>query len=106
MKLPPEWRHKLNQYARQGGKTSRLRTVQRIQAFVTWCGRRPEQIGKRHVHEFLERPMAESTRWDYYYAILVLWDLLGRPVPPPRPEKSVALAPEKDVEVKPPAVEA
>ena len=84
--LSPEWRHKLNQYARRGGKTSRRRTVERIEAFVAWCGCRPEQIGRRQVHAYLERPMAETTRRDHYYAIRQLWAMLGRPVPPPMPD--------------------
>jgi len=83
--LTPEWRHKINQYARRGGKTSRRRTVERIEAFVAWCGCRPEQIGRRQVYAYLERPMAESTRRDHYYAIRQLWAMLGRPVPPPMP---------------------
>ena len=84
--LTPEWRHKLNQYARRGGKTSRRRTIQRIEAFVAWCGCRPEQIGRRQVFEYLEQPMAETTRRDHYYAIRLLWAMLGRPVPPPMPD--------------------
>ncbi|MDD5387963.1 MAG: hypothetical protein PHD37_01355 [Gallionellaceae bacterium] len=47
-----------------------------------WCGCQPEQIGKRHVHEYLEQSMAETTRRDHYYAICLLWEMMGRPTPP------------------------
>jgi hypothetical protein len=93
--LPPEWRHKLNLYARRGGKTSRRRTVRRIEAFVAWCGCQPEQIGRRHVYAFLEQPLAQTTRRDYYYAILLLWELLGRPVKPPMPSGFQSATPDR-----------
>lgn len=43
-----------------------------------WCGCQPEQIGKRHVHEYLEQSMAETTRRDHYYAIRLLWEMMRR----------------------------
>lgn len=81
--ISPELRHQLNLYAARGGKTSRRRTVERIEQFVIWCGCRPQQIGKRHVHQFFEaHRFAVSTARDHWYAIRVLWRLLGRGEPP------------------------
>lgn len=81
--IRPELRHQLNLYAAKGGKTSRRRTVERIEQFVQWCASDPRQIGKRHVHEFFEaHAFAPTTTRDYWYAIRVLWRLLHRGDPP------------------------
>lgn len=86
MPLTPNLRHALRLYAAKGGKTSRRRTVERIERFIDACGCRPEQIGRRHVHEFWDsRPWAPSTARDYWYAIRVLWRLLERLGTPPAP---------------------
>lgn len=81
-----ELRHKLNLYARKGGKRSRRRQVERIELFVEWCHRPAEQIGRRQVHEFFEaQKFAPTTARDYFYAICQLWVLLDRAGKPPRP---------------------
>lgn len=81
-----ELRQKIDLYRRKGGKTSRRNTVARIERFLREAGRPPEQIGKRHVHEFYEnQKFAPSTERDYHYALCQLWQMLGRPGEPPRP---------------------
>lgn len=86
MRLPPELRHQLHLYARQGGKTARRRQLKRIEAFVHWCGCGPYQIGKGHVWRyFAAHDFAPSTARDHWYAIRLLWQALGRPGDPPRP---------------------
>ena len=81
-----ELRHRLNQHAAKGGKTSRRRQVKRIYEFVDWCKCSPEQIGKKHVHQFFAKhEFAVSTERDYWYAIRLLWRLIGRSSDPPRP---------------------
>jgi hypothetical protein len=47
----------------------------------------PEQIGKRHVHEWYESlpGAASSTLRDRYYAACLFWRILGRDGDPPRP---------------------
>lgn len=88
-RLSVEMRHRLSLYATKGGKTSRRNTIDRIARFVDWCGRRPEQIGRKQVHEFFRsHNWAPSTARDYYYAICLLWDFLGRPGRPPGPGES------------------
>lgn len=86
--LTPEWRHKLNLYAAKGGKTSRRNTVARIERFLEFCQCHPEQVGRRHVHEFFEKSaLSKTTARDYWYAIKTLWGMLGRDGEPPKPPK-------------------
>lgn len=83
MPLPREYQHQLNRWAAKGGKTARKRTLKRINTFYDACQvKYPTQIGKRHVHDFLNQDMAETTRRDYWYAIRQFWQLLGRGDPP------------------------
>lgn len=86
MRLPLELRHRLNLYARKGSKTSRRRQVRRLEEFVAWCGCDPRQIGKRHVYQyFAAHAFAPSTARDHWYAVRLLWLILGRHTDPPRP---------------------
>lgn len=85
--LNSDLKHRLNLYARKGGKKSRRHTVARIERFLLACHCPPEQIGRRQVHEFFERnAFARTTARDYYYAIRLLWRLLGRGGVPPAPK--------------------
>ena len=88
MTLDQEWEFRFRLYARKGGKRSRRQTVDRIRRFLTESQARPEQIGKRHVYEFFERhaDFSVTTQRDYYYAIRLLWRLLGRDSRPPKPK--------------------
>lgn len=86
MSLPGEIKHKLRLWAAKGGKTHRRRTLARIEQFVTWCGvRHPAQIGKKHVHQYLQQFEAPTTRRDHWYAIRQLWKIIGRGDPPGKP---------------------
>lgn len=87
MSLPPELRHKMNQHAAKGGKTSRRRQVKRAEQFVKWCNCNPYQIGRGHVWRYFEaQNFAPSTARDHWYAVRLLWrHALERPSDPPRP---------------------
>ena len=77
---------RLHQHARKGGKIARSRQLKRVQAFITWCGRAPHQIGRRQVHEFYRaHAFAPTTARDYDSAIKLLWRTMERPGDPPRP---------------------
>lgn len=78
--------HRLKRYAAKGGKTSRRATVRRVRSFITFCQRPAEQIGRQQVYEFFEHhQLSPTTQRDYYYAIVLLWRLVGRSGDPPRP---------------------
>ena len=84
--IPRKIRHALHLHGAKGGKTHRRRQLRRIEEFVQWCGCPPAQIGKRHVYEFLEaKTDRPTTARDYWYAIALLWRVLGRPGKPPKP---------------------
>ncbi|WP_299314755.1 hypothetical protein [uncultured Halomonas sp.] len=84
--LSRELDHQLKLYAAKGGKTSRRSTVRRARRFIAFCQRPAEQIGRRQVYEFFEQhQLSPTTQRDYYYAIALLWRLLGRSGEPPRP---------------------
>lgn len=92
MKLGDDLRAALRQHARKGGKTSRRRQVDRIHQFLQFCAtkgvRAPEQIGKRHVHEWYEEcNLSASTLRDRFYAISLLWEWMGRGQPPRPPSR-------------------
>jgi hypothetical protein len=87
-----ELEHRLHLHCRKGGKSSRRRQVARVRQFLDFCCsqggvKAPDQIGRRHVHEWFESlPVsASSTMRDRYYAVRLLWSLLGRASDPPKP---------------------
>ena len=81
--------YKLHQHARRGGKVARKRQLQRVERFVKWCGRAPEQIGRRQIHEFYRaHDFAPTTARDYDSAIRLLWVVMGRAGEPPRPPQT------------------
>jgi hypothetical protein len=101
MKLGDNLRAALRQHACKGGKTSRRRQVDRIQQFLKFCAtngvRAPEQIGKRHVHEWFEEShLSESTLRDRFYAVSLLWEWMGRGQPP-KPRNPVISNAKKDL---------
>lgn len=81
-------------YLRHGGKTSRRATVRRLIAVIKDIqrhdpgARRPEQIGRAHIHRYYERHdhLAVSTLRDHYYAVRLLWEWQDRPGKPPKPK--------------------
>ncbi len=79
--------YQLITHARKGGKASRRRQTKRVKQFLQFCRSRgvrgPDQIGTAHVFEwYKEFDFASSTLRDRYYAICLLWELLGRGLPP------------------------
>lgn len=85
MRLPTELEDALRRYSRKGGKTARRRQVARVRQFLAWCAaqgvKSPQQVGKRHVHDWLDEAGSEANRRDRYYSIRLLWDLMGRGEP-------------------------
>jgi hypothetical protein len=64
-----------------------------VRQFLDFCRSQgvqaPDQIGRRHVHEWYESlPGAPSTQRDRYYAVRLFWEILGRDGDPPRPRGS------------------
>jgi len=97
MKLCDDLQFALRSHAKRGGKTSRRRQIQRIEQFLQFCAaqgvRAPEQIGKRHVYAWYETGGAPATLRDRYYAVQLLWTLIGRGKPPaPTPVPAPDLA--------------
>lgn len=85
--IPREIQHQLRLHATRGGKTSRRRQVKRAEQFISWCGCDPRQIGRGHVHRYFRaQGLAPSTARDHWYAIRLLWQVLGRPSDPPGPD--------------------
>lgn len=85
--IPQHIRHALRLHAAKGGKQWRRREVRRIEAFVAWCSCDPRQIGRGHVHRFFAAKGYEGiTARDYWYAIRLLWRILGRSGDPPKPD--------------------
>lgn len=84
--IPRDIQYALHQHARKGGKTARRRQVKRVEEFVSWCGCDPRQTGRGHVQRyFAARGFAPTTERDHWYAIRLLWRVMGRPVDPPKP---------------------
>lgn len=82
-----ELEYRLKSHARKGGKTSRRRQVERVRQLLIFCRDRgvrgPDQIGKSHLYQWYEEDeLAESTLRDRFYAASLLWESLGRGVPP------------------------
>lgn len=94
MRLRQDLQDALRRHTRKGGKTSRRRQVDRIYQFLGFCSvkgiRAPEQIGKRHVHEwFEESDFSASTLRDKFYAVSLLWEIMGRGQSP-NPQNTLA----------------
>lgn len=87
MKKSDDLNFALLQHKKKGGKASRRRQVMRIEQFLKFFAgrgiRAPEQTGRRHVFEWYEEGnLSEATLRDRYYAVKLLWELLGRGDPP------------------------
>ena len=90
-------------FLRHGGKTNRRAMVQRlikiceeIQSYEAGVKLLP-QIGRAHIHRYWRRQQRLSpvTLRDHFYALRLLWDLLGRTGEPPRPPKIYENLPKK-----------
>jgi hypothetical protein len=86
-----ELEHRLRLHCRKGGKTSRRRQADRLRQFLDFCRstgvKAPDQVGRRHVYEWYESlpSAAPATLRDRYYAVRLLWEILGRAGDPPKP---------------------
>ena len=83
-----------DKFLRHGGKTSRRATIRRLTAIIQDIQqhepgvRKPEWVGRAHVHRYYERHshLAVSTQRDHYYAVKLLWQWLKRTGQPPKPK--------------------
>lgn len=58
----------------------------KTQSVIKFCGKPPAQIGKKDIMKFYAyKDISDSTARDYYYAIIDLWQALGRKGSPPKP---------------------
>lgn len=81
-------------YAAHGAKKNRRRQIKLLQHACAWIAmthhlNHVDQIGKRHIIDFYRhnRDLSGSTIMAYFYAFVVLWEILGRSGEPPRPRK-------------------
>lgn len=80
-------------YLRHGGKTARRAMVRRLNNILLDIQqhepgvKKPESIGRAHIHRYYSRfsHLADSTIRDHYYALVLLWEWLGRSGAPPKP---------------------
>ena len=88
-------RDRVDVYLRHGGKTSRRATVRRLIGILAVVRqheagvRRSPQGGWGHLHRYRARHdhLAAPTLRDRWYALALLWELLGRSGEPPRPPR-------------------
>jgi hypothetical protein len=79
-------------FGRRGGKQNRRLQKQRLSVFVTYCAsnwslKSLGQLGKKHVENFFVSrwDLTAKTKSHYWYALRVLWELLGKAELPPKP---------------------
>jgi hypothetical protein len=79
-------------FGRRGGKANRKLQKQRLAVFVSYCSEKwglksLGQLGRKHVENFFisRWDLSTKTKSHYYYAIRVLWVLLGKVELPPKP---------------------
>ncbi len=79
-------------FGRRGGKANRKLQKQRILVFLSYCMsawglKSLGQLGRKHVENFFVSrwDLAPKTKSHYFYAIRVLWILLGKSELPPKP---------------------
>jgi hypothetical protein len=79
-------------FGRRGGKANRRLQKQRIALFISYCAEKwglksLGQLGRKHVENFFVSrwDLAPKTKNHYWYAIRVLWVLLGKSELPPKP---------------------
>jgi hypothetical protein len=80
-------------FGRRGGKGNRRLQKQRLAVFITYCAsawglKSLGQLGRKHVENFFVSrwDLAPKTKSHYFYAIRVLWQLLGKAELPPKPK--------------------
>ncbi|MEH6386393.1 MULTISPECIES: hypothetical protein [Pseudomonas] len=80
-------------YRKKGGKNNRRQQHARMIKFAQFCASEdlnsPQQIGARQVIRYwrTERMMrlADKTLENHHYALVILWELCGKPGTPPKP---------------------
>ena len=79
-------------FGRRGGKGNRRLQKQRLSVFVSYCASKwglksLGQLGRKHVEQFFVSrwDLSPKTKQHYWYAIRVLWVLLGKVDLPPKP---------------------
>jgi hypothetical protein len=79
-------------FGRRGGKGNRRLQKQRILVFLSYCmsawGMKSlGQLGRNHVESFFVSrwDLTAKTKQHYWYALRVLWVLLGKSELPPKP---------------------
>lgn len=80
-------------FGRRGGKGNRRLQKQRLSVFVSYCASKwglksLGQLGRKHVENFFisRWDLSDKTKSHYWYAIRVLWVLLGKADLPPKPQ--------------------
>ena len=94
----PKPLHELDQiwlksgFGRRGGKGNRRLQKQRIAVFISYCAEKwglksLGQLGRKHVQNFyISRfDLSYKTKCHYFYALKILWKLLGKIDQPPKP---------------------
>lgn len=79
-------------FGRRGGKGNRRLQKQRIAVFISYCAEKwglksLGQLGRKHVENFFVSrwDLSAKTKQHYWYAIRVLWVMLGKAELPPKP---------------------
>ena len=80
-------------FGRRGGKGNRRLQKQRLSVFVSYCAaswglKSLGQLGRKHVENFFisRWDLSPKTKQHYWYALRVLWLLLGKVDLPPKPQ--------------------
>lgn len=91
MKIVQEVEQLTRAYVRKGGKDNRRQQRSRMIAFAEHCGLQGQnslgQVGKAHVISYWKatKHLSDSTRYNHWRALAVLWELSGKPGEPPKP---------------------
>lgn len=79
-------------FGRRGGKDNRRLQKQRLTVFISYCAsawglKSLGQLGSKHVEQFFVSrwDLSAKTKHHYWYAIRILWQLLGKVELPPKP---------------------
>lgn len=81
-------------YCRKGGKQNRRQQFRRMVAFAEFCAESGAhsmgQVGNRHVIRYWRsmRHLSDSTLYNHWRALCILWQLAGKPGKPPKPNKT------------------
>lgn len=94
----PKPLHELDQiwlksgFGRRGGKSNRRLQKKRLAVFIKYCAEKWRlkslgQLGKNHVQQFFisRYDLSYKTKTHYWYALKILWKLLGKIDQPPKP---------------------